>query len=89
MFLEQELLEHLGEEIRDVIGAGHESDAHDAPMSGLPNTHVPARNMSGSIRRRIILSYVDARRVVDVTLRRLQLFETQIEGQSAKMYDLV
>ena len=41
MFLEQELLEHLGEEIRDVIGAGHESDTHDAPMSGLPNAHGP------------------------------------------------
>ena len=58
-------------------------------MSGLPNAHVPACDVSGSIRRRLILGYVDARRVVDVALRRLQLFETQVEGQSVKVYDLV
>ena len=44
-------------------------------MSGLPNAYVPARNVSGSIRRRIILGYVDAQRIVDVAFRRLQLFD--------------
>ena len=73
MLLEQKLLKHLCEEVRDVVGAWDESNAHGAAVSELAYAHVTTCDVPRAVRRCVILRDVDALRIVDVAFRRLQL----------------